>query len=158
MDQPAQKGAGGDDNSPGGELAAVTQPNAGDAAVRNHQIVRLAFDNAEIGGLHDRGLHRRRIKFAIGLGARPANGGTLAAVQHPKLDPASVGDPAHQTVQGIHFADQMALAETANGGIAGHGANGRETVGDQRGLRTHPGGRTRGFAAGMAAANDDDVK
>ena len=51
MDQPAQKGAGGDDDGAGGELAAIAQPNAGDAAVRDDQLVRLAFDHAEIGGL-----------------------------------------------------------------------------------------------------------
>ncbi len=53
----------------------------------------------------------------------------------------------------------MALAEAADGGIAGHRTDGREAMGDQRGVRAHPrGGRGRGFAAGMAAADDDDVK
>ena len=106
----------------------------------------------------DRGLHRRRIELAVGLGARPADRRTLAAVQHPKLDAAGIGDPAHQAVQRIDLADQMALAETADRGIAGHRADGRKAMGHQRGLRAHPRSRARGLAAGMAAADDDDVE
>ena len=51
MDQAAQKGPGGDDDGAGGELAAIAETNAGDAAVRDDQLIRLAFDHAEIGGL-----------------------------------------------------------------------------------------------------------
>ena len=158
MDQAAQEGPGGDDDGTGRELPALAQTNAGDPAVRDDQLIRLAFDHAEIGGLPDRGLHGRGIKLAVRLGPRSADRRTLAAVQHPKLDAAGIGDPAHQTIQGIDLADQMALAETADGGIAGHRADGRETMGHQGGLRAHPRSRARGLAAGVAAADDDDVE
>ena len=144
--------------APARELAAIAQTNAGDPAVRDDQLIRLAFDHAEIGGLADRGLHRGGVKLAVGLGARSADGRTLAAVQHPELDAAGIGDPAHQAVQGVDLADQMTLAETADGGIAGHRADGRKAVGHQRGLRAHPRSRARGLAAGVAAADDDDVE
>mgnify|MGYP003693733235 CR=1 FL=1 len=144
--------------APAESFAAIAQADTGDAAVRDDQLVRLAFDHAEIGGFDDRGLHRGGIKLAVGLGARSADGRALAAVQHPELDAAGIGHPAHQAVQGIDLADQMAFAETADGGIAGHGADGRKTMGHQRRPRAHAGSRARGFAAGMAAADDDDVE
>ena len=158
MDQSAQKGPGRDDDGTGSELPAIAQSDAGDPAVRDDQLVRFAFDHTEIGGLPDRRLHGRGVKLAIGLGARAADSRTLAPVQHPKLDAAGIGDPAHQTVQGIDLADQMTLAETANGGIAGHRADGGETMGHQGGPGAHPRSGARGFTAGMAAADHDDVE
>ena len=158
MDQAPQEGPGGDDHGTGGKLAAIAQANAGDPAVRDDQLIRLAFDHAEIGGLPDRGLHGGGVKLAVRLGPRSADCRALAAVQHPELDAAGIGDAAHQAIQGIDLADQMTLAETADGGIAGHGADGRETMGHQGSLRAHPRSRARGFAAGMAAADDDDVE
>ena len=109
-------------------------------------------------GLPDRGLHRGGIELPVGLGARTADRRALAAIEHAKLDAAGIGDPAHQTIQRVDLADQMALAETADGGIAGHRADGGETVRHQSGRRAHPGRRSRGLTAGVAAANHDDVE
>src|SRR3954471_14449759 len=124
MDQTAQEGPGGDDHGAGGELPALTQPDASDATVRDDQFIRLAFDHAEIGGLPDRGLHGGGVKLTVRLGPWSADGRTLAPVQHPKLDPTRIRHPTHQTVQRINLADQMALAETSDGGIAGHRPDG----------------------------------
>src|SRR6188508_2938906 len=52
----------------------------------------------------------------------------------------------------------MALAETADGRIAGHRSDGCEPMGHQRGLRTHPRSRARGLTAGVAATDNDDVE
>ena len=122
------------------------------------QLVRLAFDHAEIGRLPDRGLHRRRIELAIGLGPRTADRRSLPPVQHAKLDAAGIADPAHQPVHGIDLADQMALAETADRGVAGHRADGREPVGDERGPGAQTRGRGGGLAAGVAAADHDHIE
>ena len=138
--------------------APAVSSDSSDPAVRDNQLIRLALDHAEIVDLPDRGLHGGGVELAVRLGPRSADGRTLAAVQHPKLDPTGIGHPAHETVQGVDLADQMALAESADGGIAGHRADGRETMGHQGSLRAHPRSRARGFAAGMAAADDDDVE
>ena len=98
------------------------------------------------------------IKLAVGLRARPAHGRTLAAIEHAELDAALVGDAAHQPVERIDLAHQMALAEPADRRIAGHRPDGREAVRDQRGARAHARGRGRGLAAGVAAANHDDIE
>ena len=158
MDQAAQKGAGGDDDRAGRELAAVHQTNASDSAVSNDQVVRLAFDDLQIRGLANRSLHRGGIELAVGLGTRTTDRRTLAAIEHPELDAGGIGDAAHQTVQRIDLADQMALAESADRGIAGHGADGRKTMGHQGGARAHARGCGRGLAAGVAASDHDDVE
>ena len=72
--------------------------------------------------------------------------------------PRGIRDAAHQPIQRIDLADQMALAETADRGIAGHRTDGRKAMGHQRRRRAHAAGRARGFAAGVASADDDDVE
>ena len=52
----------------------------------------------------------------------------------------------------------MALAQAADGGVAGHLADGLEFVGEQQGARAKARRGRRGFAAGMAAADHDDVE
>ena len=78
------------------------------------------------------GLHGLTVEPAVGLGPWPLDGGALALVQDPKLNAGRIGDPAHQAVKRIDFADEMALAEPANGRIARHLANRVETVRDER--------------------------
>ena len=72
--------------------------------------------------------------------------------------PPLVGHPAHQPVERVDLAHQMALAEPTDRRIARHRADGREPVRDQRGSRAHARGRGRGLAAGVPAANDDDIE
>ena len=87
MDQAAQERAGGQHHRAGREFAAVREPDAGDAPVRQIELVRLAFDHREIGGLADRALHGRGVELAVGLGARAAHRRTLAPVEHANWMP-----------------------------------------------------------------------
>ena len=50
--------------------------------------------------------------------------GTLTPIEQAELNTGLVGDTAHQPVQRIDLAHQMALADTANSGVARHFANG----------------------------------
>ncbi len=158
MDQTAEKGAGGDDDGPCPKLPAIGQAQSGDPTIDHDQLVGLTFDDGQTLSRCNRGLHCGGIELPVGLGPRATHSGTLPAVQDTKLDAAGITDPAHQTIEGIDFADQMALAETADRGIAGHRTDGREAMSDQRGSRTHSGRRGSGFTAGVAAANHDDIE
>ena len=140
------------------EIPAIGQAQSGDPPIDHDQLVGLAFDDRETFGLLDRGLHRRRIELPVRLSPGTTHSGPLPTVQDTKLDAAGIADPAHQTIESVDFTDQMAFAETADSGIAGHRADGGETVRHQSRRRTHPGSRSRGLTAGMAAANDDDVE
>ena len=156
MDEPAQERAGGQHHRPCPEFAAVGQAYAGHAA-RNEKIVHLAGDDREVGHRFDRRLHGRGIELAVGLGARAAHRRPLAAVEHAELDAAGVRHPAHEAVEGVDLAHEMALPEPADRRIARHGADGRGPLRDHGGARAHPRGGRSGFAAGMAAADNDHV-
>ena len=106
----------------------------------------------------DRGLHGLPIELAVGLGARAAHRRALAAVEHAELDAGGVGDAAHQAVERIDLAHQVALAEPADRRVAAHLADGRELVGDQRRRHAEARGGRRRLAAGVSAANNDDAE
>ena len=143
--------------APAPKFAPVGQAHAGDAASATIRSSASPSIDRQVRRRRDRRLHGRRIELAVGLRARAAHRRALAAVEHPELDAAGVGHPAHQAVERIDLAHQMALAEPADRRIARHRADGREPMRDQRRARAHARGRRRGLAAGMAAADDDDV-
>ena len=78
----------------------------------------LGLDHRQIGGLDDQPLHRQAIELAVGLGARPLHRRALAAVEDAELDAGGVGGAAHQAVERVDLAHQMALAEPADRRIA----------------------------------------
>ena len=51
--------------------------------------------------------------------ARAAHGRPLASVQDTELDTSRIRDAAHEPVQRIDLADEVALADAANGRVAG---------------------------------------
>ena len=157
VDEAAQKGAGGQDHCGRREAAAIAEPDAGRGASVDEEIVGLTLDHRQIRTSADRPLHRCRVEPPIGLRPRTANRRTLAPVEDAKLDAALVGDPAHQSIEGIDLADEMALAQAADGGITGHGADGVESVRDECGPCAHARGRSGSLAAGVPAAYHDDI-
>ena len=60
-------------------------------------------------------------------------------------------------VEGVDLAHEVALAQPADRGVAGHLADGFEPVGQQQRAGAHPRRRGRGLAAGVAAADHDHV-
>jgi hypothetical protein len=106
----------------------------------------------------DRGLHGLAVELAVGLGPRTLHGRALGAIEQAELDAGRIRHPPHQAVERIDLAHQMALAEPTDGRIAGHLADGGKAVRHQRRARAHAGRGGRSLAAGMAAADNDDVK
>src|SRR2546423_14641928 len=109
MDQTTQERPGGNHHRSGRKLSAVTQTNSSDPALRDDQLIHLAFDHAEIISLPDRGLHGSGVKLAVCLSARSTDCRALAAVQHPKPNPTRPGRPGPATLQGVAPTDQMCL-------------------------------------------------
>ena len=98
--------------------------DADDASVLQNQVFGAASRISRLEMLRSMRLHRCAVERAVGLGAGPAHRRTFAAVEQAELDAGGIGDPAHQPVQRIDLAHQMALAHPADGGIAGHLAQG----------------------------------
>ncbi len=74
------------------------------------------------------------------------------------MNAAGIGDSPHQAVERIDFPYQMAFSEPANRRIAGHGADSRESMGDKGRFCPQTRRCGRGFTAGMAAADHDDIE
>ena len=71
--------------------------------------------------------------------------------------PARVRRPAHQAVERVDLAHQVALAEPADRRVARHLAEPVEAVRGERDARAHAVRRQRRLGAGVAAADDDHV-
>ncbi len=132
--------------------------SAANTAVAHDQILDPAFDDLEIGGGADGGLHSLAVELAVGLGARALDGGALGAVEQPELNAGGVGHAPHQAIQGVDLADEVALAEAADRRVAGHFADGGEGVRDEGRARAHAGSGGRGLTAGMATTHNDHVE
>jgi hypothetical protein len=74
------------------------------------------------------------------------------------MDRRRIGRAPDQAVERIDLAHQMSFAEPADRRIAAHRADCREIEAYERGARTHPRGRRRRFAAGMTAADNQDIE
>ena len=141
-----------------GDRAAVSELDARDGAGVGRDPGGFAFDDGQVRRFADERLHGAPVELAVGLGARPLDGGALAAIEDAELDAGRVGGARHDPVQRVDLAHQMALAEAADRRIAGHLADRCEPMGDERGRGAAARRRGRGFAARMPAADDNDVK
>jgi hypothetical protein len=99
-----------------------------------------------------------RIELPVGLGSRATHSLAFPAIENTELNAAKISDSPHKSVQSIDFPDQMAFPKPANGGITGHSADSAKPVGYEGRFCAHTGRRSRGFTAGVAAANYNDVE
>ena len=98
------------------------------------------------------------IQPTVGLGSGRADGGSLARVEDPELDAGTVDGPRHRATQGVDLAHEVPLADTAEGRVAAHLAEGLDALGQQQSLAAHARSRKRRLGAGMAATHHNDLK
>ena len=157
VDFAAEEGAGGEDGGGGVVVNLVLAFDAGDARAFEDEVGDGGLEDVEVGLVFDNFAYRRFVEDAVGLGTGGTHGGAFAAVEDAPLDAGAVGSSRHDAAKGIDFFDEVAFADTANGGVAAHLADGFDVVGEQQGARAHAGRGAGGFDAGMAAADDEDV-
>ncbi|GGD21499.1 hypothetical protein GCM10011358_02460 [Sinisalibacter lacisalsi] len=158
MNDAAQESSGGQDNRASLQVGAVRQPYAIDRVAGHQQFHHLALDEIQQICRRDLFGHRGTIKPAIRLRPRSLHRWPLAAVQQSKLDPRAIGYAAHDAVERVDLADEMALPKSTNRGVARHHAKIGRAERDQGGSRAQPCGSQRGIRAGMAAANYHDIE
>ena len=158
MDQAGEKRAGRQRYRAGANAAAVGEFHAHDAAFTCEKIVDFGLDDLEVRRLRDRRLHRRGVKLAIRLRARAAHRRAFPSIEHAKLNPGAIRNPAHQAIERVDFAHEMALAEAADRRIARHRADAGELMRNQRRARAEARGRRRRLASRVASADDDHVE
>ena len=89
--------------------------------------------------------------------ARPAHRRALGAIEETELNSRCIGDPPHQSVECIDFADEVSLAQAADRRIARHLADLGKTVRDQHRSGTNARRSCGGLAARMPPAHDNDI-
>ena len=158
MNHAAQKCAGGEHDRTAAEASAVGQVHAADGAVLGQDPGRFALDDREAGRSLDQRAHGPPVERAVGLRPRPLDGRPLAAIEDAELDAGGVRGARHDPVQRVDLAHQMALADAADRRIAGHLADRRGAIGDERGRSAAARRSGRRLAARVSAADHDDVK
>jgi hypothetical protein len=73
------------------------------------------------------------------------------------MDGRPIGGSRHEPVKHVEFADQVPLADPADGRIARHLARIFRPEGEQPNTRAAPGRGSRGFTSGMAGADHQNV-
>ena len=145
VDHPAEEGAGGQDDGAGADHGAVRQDDAGDRAAFDNEVDNFSLDEPT-GRSCERTARctasRYRARSACARG--PCAAGPLRRLSRRNWMPAKSAARAHDPVHGVDLADDVALAETADRGVAGHLAQAIEAMRDEDGARAHPGrGATR---------------
>jgi len=74
------------------------------------------------------------------------------------MDRASIRAPRDEAIQRVHFSHQMPLAQSADGGVAGHRTNGRLGKSDKRRSRALTRCGPRRLATRMASTDHNDIK
>ena len=157
MDEALQERAGREDDGRRFEDLAYLRLDAAHDTVLDDQALDARLPHLQVGGALEHALAARAIRGLVGLRAAGANGRPFARVQKSKLDSGLVGRQAHLAAEGVDLADQVALADTADGRVAGHLADVIEVEREHQRARAHPGRGERGFDSGVAGADDDDV-
>ncbi len=158
MQNATEEGAGGQHGGGAGDALPGAGDDGGEMPVGIQRDIRgFGFEDRQIGFSCEKILHSRRVKGAIGLGAGAAHGGAFAAIEHFEMDTGSIGGFAHNAIERINLADQMALADAPNCGVAGHRADAGAIMGQEKGARAHARRNASSLGAGVAAADDDNV-
>ena len=136
---------------------AVCRHDGADAAALRLDRHDLRLLDAQVRLQLERVLHHGLILPPVGLRAQRVHGRPFAAVEHPVLDAGLIGRARHLAAERIELAHEVALARTADGGVAGHVADGVHMDGKADGVQSQPGGGQRGLNARVARADDGDV-
>ena len=162
-DASTEGGSGGDNDGFGEELASVGEDNAAGEGVRwgrggvEEEVCDETFEEGEGGEGGGDLSEAAGVGRLVALDPDGADGGSARGVEGAILEAGEVGIEAHFAAEGVEFNDEVGLGESADGGVAGHQAEGVALGGDEEGVAAHPGGGEGGFASGMAGTNDEDI-
>jgi hypothetical protein len=101
--------------------------------------------------------HFYAVLLLVALRAGRPDGRAARGVQKSELDTYGIGDFAHDAAEGVDFADEMALGNASDGGVAGHLRDEVEVEGEQGGAQAQAGRGHGRLAAGVSGADDDYI-
>jgi hypothetical protein len=152
MNQAIQEGASGQHNRASSNGTSIAKNDAVYFGGVTNERRDAALDDCQVFDSLKQSLDRKSVELSVSLRPRSPHGRAFFPIQHTELDAALVGSTTHEAVKGVNFPDQMALAQSAYRGVAGHDANSVPTMRHQCSLGAKSRGSRRGFGSGMAAA------
>ncbi|MCY1223852.1 hypothetical protein D9M72_359920 [compost metagenome] len=158
VDLAVQEGAGGQHHRAGAEGDADLRHGADDAVALHYQVVNGLLEQHQVRLVLQPRTDRLAVQHAVRLGARGAYRRALAGVEDAELDAGLVRGGGHGTAHGVHFLDQVPLADAPDGRVAAHLAQRLDVVSQQQRLAAHTGRGECSFSAGMATTDDDDIE
>jgi hypothetical protein len=157
MNDPAKKRAGGEHDSARPEDLSVFGHHALNTAILNKKIAYRRRTNVQVGRLRQRRRNRFAVEGAVDLGAWTSDRRALGPIQETKLDTRGVGGAPHDSIESVDLPNEVAFAEPAYRGIAGHFPDGLKAVREKKRARARAPSRARRFATGMPAANNNHI-
>jgi hypothetical protein len=140
------------------DFAPVAADEPADPPARiEQQILGGTFEDYQAPDFGEQRRHRRAVELPVGLRPGTAHRRPLAAVQHAELDAGAVDRAAHDPVERVDLAHQMALGEPPDRRVARHLANRHPVVRQQRRASAKPRRRRRRLAPGMPPADHHDI-
>src|ERR1017187_4818338 len=138
--------------------SSVAQQNAGYPPVFAHpQRGHLGLLDAQIGFVFEYFPHPEAIQLLVHLRPRRPHGGTTRRIQQAELDAYRIGNFPHDAAQGIDLAHEVTLGDAADGRVAAHLRDQVQVHSDHGGAQANARAGSRGFTAGVAGADDNDV-
>ena len=127
--QPVEEGTGGDDHRPGVHGAAVAQQHSGDAPI-GADLERRDFRllDTQVRLLLQHLAHADAVQLLVHLRARRPHGGPRRGIEQAELNPDRIRHLAHDAAESVDLAHQVALGDSADGGVAATSArSGRDS-------------------------------
>ena len=121
----------------------------------NFDLGDFAFNDREVLDVRKTTAHLCAVGIAIGLSSRGLNRGPSAAIEQAELNSGCVDDLAHYAAEGVDFADEMSLSDSADGRLAAHLPDRIRVKSDQRCARADAHRDVSRFAACVACADYD---
>ena len=131
--------------------------NTRDPPILQQQVVHRLLEQVQTLLTLERLPYCRLVKHTIGLGTGRTHGRTLTGIEDAELNPRHVGRTGHQSTEGIDLLDQMTLADTPDGRVTAHLADGLDVVGKQQGTRPEARRGEGCFRPRVPAADYNDI-
>ena len=158
MNLAVQEGARRQNHCLCAEAYAHLRYGSSDPITFQDQVVNGLLEQPQMGLVLQPLAHGRLVKHAVGLRACRTHGRPFARIQDAELDTCLVRRQCHGTAERVYLFDEMAFADAADRRVAAHLPERLDVVREQQGGAAHARSRQRGFGAGMAAADNNDIE
>src|SRR5205809_6768722 len=111
MEKPTQKSPRGNHNAPCENPQSQVRLDTQHSSFFNKKICNCRLLEINVFGLLQNGLHPKLVGFFVTLYPRSPDRWTFCLVEHPKLDPSSVGVSSHRTALRINLTNNMPLSQ-----------------------------------------------